>query len=145
MGHSGSRAFSKSFNQLLPACWWSSLDVWRHKPEVFPQRSWLDGIDSSNFSLADVRFKILILLLKESVPTGIPILLCANKIDLRSQLEQDQDYVTSSEGAQLASVKICFFFCICLKMLIFQNLIKIKSFKEIIRSKKFRNKLIVIV
>jgi len=41
--------------------------------------------------------------IQESVPTGIPILLCANKIDLRSQLEQDQDYVTSSEGAQLAS------------------------------------------
>ena len=44
---------------------------------------------------------------QDSSPEGIPVLLCANKTDLRGKIMEngDQQFVTSSEGAQLASVR----------------------------------------
>jgi len=47
----------------------------------------------------------------DSSPEGIPVLLCANKTDLRGKMMEngDQQFVTSSEGAQLASSYGVFF------------------------------------
>ena len=51
--------------------------------------------------------------LQDSVPVGTPILVVANKVDLRSDVEERQEqFVTAAEGAQLAAVcrrrRLCF-------------------------------------